>query len=163
MTDIDKVDAILRHIRTVQDNCRVLGERLIDKGECDLGVRLISNSLAHDQSKLSGMEWDHLYPTNSDKDSLAMAVNQHNKTNPHHPEYWGSVHKMPRVYIAEMVADWKTRASEFGTSLKDWINGDAAKRYSYNQRDPVYKEIMYFFSILCDQPFTPVRAERQNG
>lgn len=161
MTDIDKIDAILRHIRTVQDNCRLLGERLIDTGEAALGTHLIANSLSHDQSKLAGIEWDHLHPTNPDKDSLALAVSQHNRTNPHHPEYWGGLDKMPRVYLAEMVADWKTRSSEFGSSLKDWINGDAAKRYGYTQRDDVYNEIMYFYSLLCDQPFTRLRPEGQ--
>lgn len=159
MNDFDKIDSILRHIRTVQDNCRLLGERLISKGEVALGIHLIANSMSHDQSKLGGIEYDHLYPNNSDKDSLALAVKQHNRTNPHHPECWGGIKNMPRVYVAEMVADWKTRSSEFGSSLLEWINGDAAKRYGYSQRDAVYEEIMFFYSTLCDQPFTSIRPE----
>lgn len=157
MDNLDKIDAILRHIRTVQDNCRLLGERLITAGDVDLGIHLIANSMSHDQSKFSGIEWDHLLSDN--KDALALAVKQHNHTNPHHPECWGGIAKMPRVYLAEMVADWKTRASEFGSSLLEWINGKAATRYSYGPQDAVYKDIMYFYRTLCDQPFKDIRPE----
>lgn len=42
--DIGKVRAMLRHIRNVHENCLLLGERLIERGEIDLGRRLITRS-----------------------------------------------------------------------------------------------------------------------
>lgn len=161
MTDSDKIDSLLEHIRNVQNNCVLLGRRLMKHGEVEFGRMLIANGFIHDASKFYGMEWDHLWRDNEDKDSLANSVRQHNRTNPHHPEYWGSIHNMPRIYIAEMVCDWKARSNEFGSSLLDWINGDASKRYNFSQRDEVYEEIMYFFGILCDQPFKPLKPESE--
>lgn len=159
LTDIDKIEAVIQHINNVRTNCTLLGQRLMKKGEVNLGRQLIANGFIHDYSKFHGMEWDHLHRENDDKDALSLAVKQHNRTNPHHPEYWGTIQDVPRIYVAEMVCDWKARSNEFGTSLLEWINGDAAKRYGYSQRDAVYNEIMYFFSMLCDQPFTPIRPE----
>lgn len=159
MNDLEKIEAITQHVENVRTNTTLLGTRLIKNGEVDLGRQLIANGFIHDYSKFFGIEWDHLHRSNEDKDSLSLAIAQHNRTNQHHPEHWGSIHQMPRLYIAEMVCDWKARSNEFGSSLLEWINGEAAKRYAFSQRDPVYKEIMYFFSILCDQPFTQVRPE----
>jgi hypothetical protein len=28
------------------------------------------------------------------------------ETNQHHPEYWGGLHRMPDIAVAEMVCDW---------------------------------------------------------
>lgn len=159
MTDIEKIDDICRHKQNVQADTQLLGERLIDKGEVHLGRNLIANGFIHDDSKFYGIEFDHMYRDNPDKDSLSLAIKQHNRTNLHHPEYWGGIKNMPRLFLAEMVVDWKARSNEFGTSLKEWINVGAASKYSYTAQDKVYEEIIYFFSILCDQPFTPIRPE----
>jgi hypothetical protein len=150
MNEIDKLDIILRHINSVQENCTLLGKRLIDRGEFDLGVILIANGQIHDNSKFCGVEWDHLFPGDP---QLGIAVSQHNRTNRHHPEHWGGIDKMPRVFLAECVCDWKTRSSEFGSSLHAWIDGDAAKRFIYTKNDEVYERIMYFANLLCDKPF----------
>jgi hypothetical protein len=60
---------------------------------------------------------------------------------------------MPRVYVAEMVCDWKARASEFGTSLQKWIE-ESLKRYGYTSKDPVYAQIQEFVELLCDPAFS---------
>lgn len=158
-TQITKLQAIVRHIRNVQDNCLLLGERLIRNGEFDLGRRLIANSLKHDASKFEGVEWEHMSPgtpteAEEGKLKLKMAINHHNQSNTHHPEYWGKIHQMPRIYVAEMVCDWKARSEEFGTSLKDYIQDSATKRWDFTKEDKVYKEIMEFVDMLCEKPFT---------
>lgn len=161
---MEKVRALTRHIRNVEDNCLLLGERLIMNGEVELGHHLIANGFVHDASKFTGIEWDQLVignPTKEDESKLKlkMAIHQHNSTNPHHPEYWGNIKHMPSVYLAECVADWKSRSEEFGTSLKEWIENDATKRFKFTEKDEVYFEIMKYVDIICQKPFATVAQE----
>ena len=161
---MEKVRGISRHIRNVEDNCLLLGEKLIGSGEIDLGHRLISNGFVHDASKFNGIEWENMAPGQTAtqeegaKLKLKMAVLHHQKTNSHHPEYWTGIKNMPRVAVAEMVCDWKARSEEFGESLRDYINDKATKRWDFNKDDDVYKEIMEFVDLLCDKPFEQISA-----
>jgi hypothetical protein len=150
MENIDKVHNLLRHIKNVQDNCLHLGLKLITLGEEEFGKLLIANGQIHDNSKWKGVEWDHL---ESSDPFLVKAIMQHSRTNPHHPEYWGSIQAMPEIYVAEMVCDWKARSSEFGTDLRNWIQECATKRYSFLMTDPVGLHIKKFLNLLLDKPF----------
>ena len=155
---MDKVRAIARHIRNVEDNCLLLGEKLIERGEVDLGHKLIANGYVHDASKFWGIEWDHMAPgqpsiEDGAKLKLKLAVQHHNRTNSHHPEFWGRIQDMPRIAIAEMAADWKARSEEFGTSLHEWIDEQATKRFHFMKDERIYKEIMEFVDLLCEKPF----------
>ena len=159
MDDYDRLDKVIRHIENVQNACRLLGEKLIEKGDVQLGRLLIANGYIHDNSKFHGVEWDYLDEDNDERQKIA--ISHHNRTNPHHPEYWGGIKLMPPLFIAEMVCDWKARANEFGTSLVDWIIGDAAKRYKYTKDDEIYKAIKYFAEMLCDKPFKQLKLEEE--
>ena len=155
---IAKIHAITRHMRNVEDNCLLLGEKLIGLGEIELGHGLIANGFIHDASKFHGIEWENMASGMTDgeesaKLKLKMAVNNHRKTNPHHHEYRGEIQKMPRVYVAEMVCDWKARSEEFGASLKDYIDERATKNWNFEKDDKTYKEIMVFVDLLCEKPF----------
>lgn len=150
-----KLDGILRHIRGVSDNCIFLGEKLIEGGEVDFGRRLIANGLIHDNSKLYGIEWLYLHDEVKETDeAMFLAANKHHvTTNPHHPEYWISIEEMPSIYIAEMVCDWKTRSSEFGTDLVEWVKERATKRFDFTTHGKVYKEIKRYLDMLLDTRF----------
>lgn len=155
---MEKIRGIARHIRNVEDNCLLLGEKLIEKGEIELGRQLIANGYIHDASKFHGIEWDHMAPgqelaEEGAKLKLKLAVQHHNRTNSHHPEYWATIQHMPRLYVAEMVADWKARSEEFGTSLRDWIDEVATKRFHFTKEERIYKEIIEFVDLLCSKPF----------
>lgn len=153
MEDIEKIEKIVRHIRNVQENCEVLGKKLIERGEVSLGKQLIANGLVHDNSKLFGIEWEYL-DDSAHKDKQEMAIRQHNMTNFHHPEAWsGGVKGMPKLFLAEMVCDVCARASEFGTNVREWIDNSATKKYGFTKRDKVYKEIQKFLNLLLDKPF----------
>lgn len=154
---LTKVDVILRHVENVRDNCFILGKKLIEKGETEMGKRLIANGLVHDNSKFFGAEWDFLSCRASQK--LDIAISQHNRTNSHHPEFWGGIEAMPRIALAEMVADWAARSSEFGTSLREWVEEGALHRYGYKKNGKVYKEIMDFVDLLCDKPFKQKKTD----
>ena len=158
---MEKIRSITRHVRNVEDNCLILGEKLIGLGEIELAHKLIANGFIHDASKFHGIEWDNMTPTTTAgeetaKLKLKMAVNHHRMINPHHPEYWGEIQKMPRVYIAEMVCDWKARSEEFGSSLKDYIDTFATKRWNFVKDDKIHKEIMLFVDLLCQKPFEQI-------
>lgn len=158
------INKIVRHIQNVQENCIMLGRKLIDKDQEDVGRKLIYNCFQHDVSKFLGMEWEYLTLSSSkkrlnknDRFGLTLAVKSHTLSNLHHPEYWGDIHHMPDIYVMEMVCDWKSRSTEFGTSLIDWINKDAAERYKFTKDDEVYKKIIKYVEMLCDTPFNDLK------
>ena len=156
-----KVDSLTRHIQNVQDNCLLLGKRLIENGEIDLGKKLIANGFIHDASKFNGIEWDNLLlgkisEEEIDKARIKMAIYHHNHTNLHHPEAWGHIHNMPILYLVELLCDWKSRSEEFGTALLDYINDHATKRFNFSKEDEVYKVLMKYYDLLCDKPFEKI-------
>lgn len=159
-----KINSITRHIRNVEDNCILMGTRLIQSGEIELGKQLISNGFVHDVSKFYGIEFENLSVDGmvgeETKLKLKMAIHHHNSTNLHHPEAWaGGIKSMPSVYLAECVADWKSRSEEFGTALRDWIDNEATKRWRFDKNDDVYKEIVKYVDMICQKPFTNVTQE----
>jgi ribosomal protein S8 len=154
-----KITNITRHIRNVQDNCLLLGTKLIEQGEIELGKQLISNGFVHDVSKFYGIEFENLsISENNDKSEtklkLKMAIHQHNSINRHHPEAWsGGIKEMPDVYLAEFCSDIKSRSEEFGTDLRDWIHEIGFKKWNFSKEDEVYHKIMKYVDLLCPKPF----------
>lgn len=151
-----QLEGILKHINHVREDCELLGLRLIEQGEAELGRMLIANGLIHDNSKLYGTEWQYLHTEVKEKDEKAFAIafQQHISTNPHHPEYWpGGIEEMSRIFIAEMVCDWRTRAYEFGTDLREWCKDDACRKYKISHSGKVYKEIKEFMDMLLERKF----------
>jgi hypothetical protein len=146
-----RLDKIIRHIKHVQESCQLLGEKLIDRGEFEFGKNLIANGFIHDHSKFFGIEWEHLNGIETEAGRLALQ--QHQAVNMHHPEYWGGIEKVPRIYLAECVADWFCRSAEFGTSLRDWIKNVAMKKYNIPVNSKTHKEIKYFVDLLLEDVF----------
>ena len=150
----EKVDALLRHISNVQEACQLLGRRLIDKGEIDLGIKLIAVGQVHDHSKWDGIEFEYLVGTGDFNGEAKLAARHHAHTNRHHPEYWGlDINQMPRLYVAEMVADWVARSSEFGENVREYIKEKALPRYGIPPQGKVYKWIKEFLDLMLDKPF----------
>lgn len=156
MNDSKKLDSILRHINNVRDNCLILGEKLIEEGELPLGLKLIANGHIHDNSKFTGIEWAYLNcETKENQPGLFFAaLEQHQKTNRHHPEYWpGGIEEMPSIYLAEMVCDVKGRSEEFGSSVLDWIKDECTRKYKFSTSGRVYKEMKRFLDLLIGEKF----------
>jgi hypothetical protein len=55
--------------------------------------------------------------------------------------------------MAEMVCDWKSRASEFGTDISDWVKQKATLKFQFTTKSKVYREIKELFGILLDRTF----------
>lgn len=144
---------LLKHINGVQANCNELAFRLSERGEHDFARELIANGMMHDSSKFFGIEWEHLHE-DANKDLFVEAYKQHVETNKHHPEAWESIHDMGRIYVAEMVCDWKQRSSEFGSDLMEWINDTAKEKWDFDFRSEVGKEIRDFVTLLLDKRFS---------
>jgi hypothetical protein len=155
---MEKIRAIARHIRNVEDNCVLIAEKLLEAGEIDLARSLVANGMVHDASKFKGIEWEYLSSGNPVEDGaklkMKLAIHHHNSINKHHPDAWSKgIKEMPDVYLAEMAADWKSRSEEFGTDLRQWIDTVATKRYEFTPEDKVYKSLTRFVDLLCPKPF----------
>ncbi len=152
--DMKHIENVLRHIDNVRRDCELLGNRLIDNGEFQLGLDLISLGLIHDYSKLKN-QCEFLYLRDSwyGKPEFFAAFKSHITTNRHHPEAWNGIEEMPRVYVAEMVCDWKARSSEFGSDVMAWVKQQATEKFNFSKQGRVYKEIKEFFGILLDRAF----------
>jgi len=145
----EHLDNLVRHIELVREACILLGKRLMAEGRKEFGRILISKGFVHDASKFSGIEWEYLHAGRDvPKEKLELAVQQHVRTNPHHPEYWGGFENMPEIYIAEMVCDWYARAMEFGTGLREWIRTTAIERYQIDTDGDRYKWLIKFVDTL---------------
>jgi hypothetical protein len=147
---IKKIELVFNHIKNVQRNCHKLGIKLIANGEIELGRNLICNGQIHDNSKFKGIEFDHLFYGDP---LLQEVVRHHQSINPHHPEYWGGIKNMPKVYVAEMVCDCYARSTEFGTGIRDWFENTAPKKFNYDKTDKVYHTIQEMLNLLLDQGF----------
>ena len=159
--DIKHLKSIKRHISLVQDACDLLGTKLIESGETDLGRRLIANGMVHDNSKMYGVEWDYLRNDPEDKDLLKVAHRHHVTTNKHHPEYWeNDISHMPEVYVAEMVADWWARSSEMGTNLREWFLNEGCSKYEIAKTGSSYKRIKKYIDMLFSDNFKPTNMKK---
>lgn len=149
---------IIRHITHVQQSCTLLGDRLILRGDKEVGHKLIANGFIHDNSKFHSIEWLYLHEDvkASAPDLFQLAVHQHQTRNPHHPEYWDGIGDMPRVYLAEMVCDWHARSHEFGTDLRAYVKNIAAKRFNFTLQGRVHREIKDLVNLLLDTSFVKV-------
>lgn len=154
---LSKIDSILEHIKHVQENCYRLGAKLIKAGEVELGRRLIANGQIHDNSKFHGTEFKHLFE--GDK-LLREAIDHHAVTNPHHPEFWDSIHAMPMVYIAEMVCDCAARGAEFGTDIRAWFAESATVKYGFKMEDAVGKNITKYLDLLLSKQFKTTKKKK---
>lgn len=153
--DVRHLHNVLRHINRVREDTYLLGTRLIEGGETQLGIDLIGLGLIHDASKIHNqLEFRHLRDDQTGTPEFKAALLSHVSTNLHHPEAWNGIEEMPRVYVAEMVCDWKARSSEFGSDVMEWVKKRATGRFGFSTSGKVYKEIKEFFGILLDKPFS---------
>jgi len=142
------------HIARVQENAHNLAEWLADNGQRELGRVLLANAHVHDASKWHGIEWEvlHMGP-DVDKALLKKAIEQHQKTNPHHPEYWGGLSGMPVVYVAEMVCDWLARSQELATDMREWVRKEAPQRFDFHHAEDQVAHIKGFIDVLLPKKF----------
>lgn len=150
-----RLAVLMRHINGVRDNCQRLGNALIERGEVNFGKNLIANGLIHDNSKFHGIEWEYLHSDVKENNEVMfmMAANHHIHTNFHHPEFWGYIQEMPRIYLAEHACDILARSNEFGDDVREWLKEKAYKKYNYPINGKIHKQILEFLNLLTEPPF----------
>ena len=164
---INKIDVafgVLKHIKKVETNCYVLAKHYHSLGEDDFALELIKRARLHDVSKFNDFELKNLHYPNSAQD-FSKALQLHHEKNSHHPEYYnhsrdlfsegnvGYAKRMTPVDVAEMVCDWVARGQEFGTSVRDWIENEATKKYSFSMTDEIGLEIQKHLAVLLAPKF----------
>lgn len=155
MEETKKLTSILRHIENVRENCSLLGGKLIETGNTDFGRLLIANGLIHDNSKLSGIEWLYLNEETkiASPDLFNAALLQHNRTNPHHMEYWTPKDSIPDIYIAELTCDCLARSQEFGDDVREWFKDKFCEKYDISTSSNLYRTIKKFLDMLLTPKF----------
>lgn len=150
----EHVDDLLAHIGRVQQNVKLLASRMADGGHQEFARVLLANASVHDASKWHGIEWEYMHAgPDVDKALLKKAIEQHQKTNMHHPEFWGGLAKMPAIYVAEMVCDWLARSQEFATDLREWVRKEAPARFGFEAAPEQAETIRHFIDLLLPKKF----------
>jgi hypothetical protein len=155
MTDQEKLNTILRHIKKVEDNCNLLARKMYDS-DPEWSRDLILRGRLHDSSKLIGYEFKNLW-TESPKFNIALGV--HREGNRHHPEFFreDGIHGMTSLDVAEMVCDCLARSQEFGTDIRKWFFGnteqDAPFKYKYTNKDDVWRLMEKYLNLLLTPSF----------
>lgn len=119
------------------------------------------NLWLHDLSKFSANEalGYALHDFKSDKYDLSfeMAWAHHKNHNEHHPEYWlnpsrsGEIEpiQMPKIYIAEMVADWIGAGKTYDSPLSEWIPGNLPKFLFHPETAQGLEFLLLKIGIFC--------------
>jgi hypothetical protein len=144
---------LLRHVNHVESNLSHLADLFIANGEKDFARDLLYRGRVHDASKFYGIEWEHLHDRTDPL--FERALKQHQSTNSHHPEFHEhGIHDMGRLDLAEMVADWASRASELkGKGLIQWVEENATNKFGFTKGDRVYNEVYEFVDLLMEPAF----------
>jgi len=154
LTVEEHLDNLVRHIDLVRQAGLLLGKRLMAQGRKDFGRLLIARCYEHDVSKFKGIEWRFLHAGKDvPKEDLQRAIQQHQETNSHHPEYHGGFENMGELDVAEMVCDWYARSQEFGTGLRDWIKNTAIERFHIDTTSEKYAWVESFVNTMLEDSF----------
>jgi hypothetical protein len=152
--DEQHVDDLDGHIRRVQENAMKLAKHYLGNGRREFARVLLAKANCHDQSKYAGIEWQYMHRGPIvDKAMLTAAIEQHQRTNDHHPEYWGGLKNMPEVCVVEMVCDWLARSQEFATDLREYVKTEACERFDFASATQQVKWIWDTIDILLPQKF----------
>ena len=152
------LEDLMRHLDLVRGAGMVLCRRLMAQGHKEFANNLMKNIYVHDASKFGGIEFQYMHRGPDVPDiELKLAISNHNRTNSHHPEHWGSFSQMPPLALAEMVCDWSARSTERGTGLRDWIRGVAIDRWKIDTASPQYKQMMEYVDLLLQDNFAKLK------
>lgn len=132
--EVVRFNELITHKQNVIKYGMLFCEWLEEKGEFVDAKLLCRHLFEHDDSKLSGIEWKHLWRDEPDK-LFEKAKREHWKNNAHHPEFWAGEHNnMNNCLLMEMVVDWYSRVKENGEpSMQGWLK-KAYKRFKFNQK-----------------------------
>lgn len=156
MTNLEKIELILSHIKRVESNMQFLAKELLKENErenLNFCLQLLQGSRLHDVTKLNGDEFHYLNSDYIGTKEFKEALHLHQKSNSHHPEFYGAIYLMDEVDIAEMACDLFARGQEFGTNTMEWIETVATKKYRFEMTDRVGTSLKKYIEILTKNKF----------
>jgi len=136
----------------------------------------------HDQSKYGDKEFDsyrrYFFPvkdSEKSKELFKLAWNNHQKTNPHHWQYWimwspeGSVAlKMEWEYVIEMLCDWTAMSLKFNNKVSEWYRENKCKMLLHNDtidfieaKLPEFDRVLESLAPVSSCDLTPVSTDKQ--
>ena len=151
--EIEQLEDVLSHVGNVHDNAVRVAKHLMEEGESLFARQLIVRVMCHDIDKFFGNAWLYMRKGAKPSQRLTQAVEGHAALHPHHPQHHDSIHAMSDLDIAEMACDWASRAKEQGTSIWEWIDGQAMERFDFKKTDEVYSKIVRFTKMIFDPQF----------
>lgn len=153
MTDLEKVNAILKHIQRVEQNCIELAMKILPT-DLRFALDLISRGRSHDLSKFKPYQFEHLWDGDTKFES---ALLQHRSLEMHHPDYHtGGIYGMSDLDIAEMVCDCLARAQEFGSDIRDFFfrEENAPTLFDYKGDIEIQSKIEKYLSLILAKTFS---------
>lgn len=143
---MDKVSEYRKYIREHRNNVSIVfkfwlktdDSKVFSEDEISI---LSKNIYNHDLSKYGDEEFEpyrkEFFPIDgetSDKKEFSMAWNHHQKSNPHHWQYWVLPKKIeneaipiPMCYVVEMLCDWTAMSFQKGGSVTEWFESELPK------------------------------------
>jgi len=155
MTNSEKLSALIKHIKLVENNCNAISRKTMDI-DPKFALAIARRGRMHDLSKFDQLEFEHLW---KGEKCFDIALLHHHCHNSHHPEFFrNGIYGMTELDLAEMVADTSARAQEFGTDIRIWLfNEDKApKRYGYLGDTEMYNRIEHYVNMLVAEPFEKI-------
>ena len=150
------VDTI-KHKKLVLDNCLLLADHLIGRGQVELGTQLLKRGCEHDNSKFDTEEFRQLSNILKDRkcfiDARAQlsqdeinAIKYHWSHNRHHPEYFNNSDEMEEIDIIEMVCDWFARSIQYKTDFIPFVKERQENRFKFSEGQ--FDIIMYYCLLI---------------
>ena len=151
------------HVQKVQDIYEDILRPVLKKEGVpnELLSEIHESLLSHDRSKHSEEEWSAYRNKFYDKEKYPgdpieylYAWNHHQKSNPHHWQYWCLINDvdepqvqpldMPFKYIVEMLCDWHSAGLHYGNTAYEWYMRQKDRMIlSEKTREIVEKYIVY--------------------
>jgi hypothetical protein len=157
------------HIKNVQLIWKNVHDKLQLLDDTDFHVIDILINI-HDESKLTDQEFhgyrENFYPedeedSNNDhvKKCFDVAWNHHQKSNPHHWQYWVLVEdkdntkilSMPFVYIIEMLCDWSAMSLKFNDKPSEFYNNSKARMILSKDTSKCIERFIGVFDNVVEQ------------
>lgn len=150
MTNTEKLSALIRHIKLVENNCNIISRAIIDK-DPQFAIDIAKRGRIHDISKFNSLEFEWLWKGEKNFD---IALLHHHCHNSHHPEFYANgIYGMNDLDLVEMICDTTARSQEFGTDARIWLLNKAAIKYGYIDDLEIMKKIDFYLNLLINQPF----------
>ena len=120
-------------------------------------LSLLKRLAVHDNSKIFSDELDYIMKLSCNKQSFTnpnyslsedekIIIEKHWKHNKHHPEYHDNIEDMSELDIMEMVCDWHSRSTQYGTDFFEFVTTRQENRFHFPKE--MFEKILKYCDII---------------